>query len=184
MEILFERDGFFYSIRKILMQNNVQISLKIAINLVIDETSNKILMIQEAKDHSRGLWFLPAGKGKEGETIIETCVRETEEEGGLLTEPIYLLKTEHIVRKIVMNEGEEMKPLDIFKFIFVSRSLNKELKTFENKDSIQAKWFTIDEIKELPLRSIEVLNYIELFQNHKNNKSLLKIDEILEVYHD
>ena len=166
------------------MQNNVQISLKIAINLVFDETGNKLLMIQEAKDHSRELWFLPAGKGKPGETIIETCVRETEEESGLLTEPIYMLKIEHIVRKIVLNEGEEMKPLDIFRFIFVSRSLNENLKTFEDKDSIQAQWFTIDKIKELPLRSIEVLNYIDLYQNNKNNGSLLKIDEILEVYHD
>ena len=40
--------------------------LKIALNLVFNEDESKILLIQEAKEHSRGLWFIQEGKGKIG----------------------------------------------------------------------------------------------------------------------
>lgn len=166
------------------MSNKVQYCLKIALNLVLDSTNTKLLMIQEAKDHSRGLWFLPAGKGKVGETIIETCVRETEEESGILTKPIYVLKIEHILRKVIFEIGEEPKPLDVFRFIFVSEALNNNLKTVETKDSIQAQWFELDKVKNLQLRSIEVLKYIDLYKNYKKSQSLAKVDDFLEVYRD
>ena len=166
------------------MSNTVQYCLKIALNLVLDSTDSKLLMIQEAKDHSRGLWFLPAGKGKAGETIIDTCVRETEEESGILTKPVYILKTEHILRKVVYEVGEDPKPLDVFRFIFIREALNNKLKTVETKDSIQAQWFELDKVKDLQLRSIEVLKYIDLYQSYKKSQSLAKVDDLLEVYHD
>ena len=162
----------------------IQLCVKITINLVFRNNDSELLMIQEAKQHSRGMWFLPAGKGKEGELITDTCIRETTEESGVTTKPIYLLRTEHIIRNIHLDKDDERKPVDIFRFIFVSQALDNNLKTVETKDSIQAKWIPVEEVKNLPLRSIEVLNYIESYQQQKKRNSLAQLDDILDVYND
>lgn len=166
------------------MSTNVQLCLKIVINLVFKDDGNKILMIQEAKEHSRGLWFFPAGKGKEAELITDSCIRETLEESGIKTKPVNLLKIEHVVRRVFFDKDEEPKAIDIFRFIFVSDALDDNLKTNETKDSIQAKWIPIEEVKDLPLRSIEVLSYIDEYQNQKKRQHLANLSDILEAYND
>jgi ADP-ribose pyrophosphatase YjhB (NUDIX family) len=162
------------------MKEKLLLSLKIAINAVLNENETEILMIQEAKEHSRGLWFLPAGKGKEGELITETCIRETIEEGGVLTQPIYLLKIAEFIRRITIEEGE-MRDVDIFRYTFVSKVLDGNVKKHETKDSIQAKWIPLEEVKNLPLRSLEVLDVIELYKKKKLENTLTKVEEILEL---
>lgn len=162
----------------------IQLSVKISINLVFRNNDTELLMIQESKEHSRGMWFLPAGKGREGELINETCIRETIEESGVSTKPIYLLRTEHVIRHIYLDKEDEKKPVDIFRYVFVSEALDNNLKTVETEDSIQAKWFPVEEIKNLPLRSIEVLSYIESFEWQKKKNALAKVEDIFDAYND
>ena len=164
------------------MESTLSNCLKIALNLIFNEDESKIILVQEAKDHSRGLWFLPAGKGKLGELITETCIRETVEEAGVISKPKYLLKTEHIIRKVRLNEEDEVNYLDVFRFLFVSEAQNGNLKTIETKDSIKAEWVNVDDVKNLPLRSLEVLDHIELYKEQKSNNSLKKVTDLLEEY--
>ncbi len=162
--------------------SEVYAGLNVAINLIFDSSEEKLLMIQEANDQERGLWFLPAGKGKESETIIETCIRETQEESGVISEPLYLLKTEQIIGKMRFENEEKPITVNLFKFIFVSKMVEGMLKTTETMDTIQAKWIELSEIQNLNLRSPEVLAYLDLYRQHKMNNSLIKVDQILETY--
>ena len=164
------------------MESTLSNCLRIALNLIFNDDESKIILVQEAKDHSRGLWFLPAGKGKLGELITETCIGETVEEAGVISKPKYLLKTEHIIRKVRLNEEDEVNYLDVFRFLFVSEAQNGNLKTIETKDSIKAEWVNVDDVKNLPLRSLEVLDHIELYKEQKSNNSLKKVTDLLEEY--
>ena len=139
-------------------------------------------MIQEVIDQERGLWFLPAGKGEEGETIIETCIRETQEESGILSEPLFILKTEQMIGKMLFENEEDPITVNLFKFIFVSKMVKGTLKSTEALDTMQAKWVELSEIQNLDLRSQEVFVYLDLYRPQKMNNSLVKVQQILETY--
>lgn len=156
--------------------------LKIALNLVFNEDESKILLIQEAKEHSRGLWFIPAGKGKIGELISDTCIRETEEEAGVITKPKYLLKTEHIIRKYRFAEEDEINFLDVFRFVFVSEALSNDVKTVETKDSIKSEWVNVTEVDKLQLRSYEVVQFLDEYNKQKHENKLRNVTEVLEEF--
>lgn len=53
--------------------------------LVLNKERNKILSIQEAKSHFKGLWKIPGGAVDPGETIPQAAVREVWEETGVKT---------------------------------------------------------------------------------------------------
>ena len=165
-----------------LYPSKVYAGLNIAINLIFDPSEEKLLIVQEATDQTRGLWFLPAGKGEEGETIIETCIRETQEESGILSEPLFILKTEQIIGKMLFENEKDPITVNVFKFIFVSKMIKGTLKKTEGMDTIQAKWVELSEIQNLDLRSPEVLAYVDLYRKQKMNNSLVKVQQILETY--
>jgi ADP-ribose pyrophosphatase YjhB (NUDIX family) len=159
--------------------SNLQSCVKIVLNLVFNE-EEQVVLIQEAKDHSRGQWFLPAGKIKEGESILEGLKRETLEEAGIEIEPQKLMKVEHILNRGFTIDFPQY--FDVFRFIVISKPLSTELKSNETKDSIQAKWFTIDEILngKLELRSYEVVTILEFYLKHK--KEIEKSIDFNEFY--
>ena len=53
--------------------------------LVLNKMKDKILSIQEAKSHFKGLWKIPGGAVDPGETIPEAAIREVWEETGVKT---------------------------------------------------------------------------------------------------
>jgi 8-oxo-dGDP phosphatase len=160
---------------------NFHSCVKIVLNLVFNDKDD-ILLIQEAKNHSRGLWFLPAGKVKEGESIVQAGVRETIEESGIEPEIISLLKIQHVINKVYV----EVRPqfIDIFRFVFVSKPkfYFQYPKDNETKDSIQARWFQIDKIlnekEDLKLRSYEVVELLNLYLRNKGE--LMDIKKMYE----
>jgi len=104
------------------------------------------LLVHEAK-HGL-LWYLPAGRVEPAEDFVEAAKRETLEEAGIPIEVDGFLKIEHTpsdfgtrVRLIV-----SARPMD-----------DREPKTVADEESLEARWFTIDEIRKLPLRGSEVL---------------------------
>lgn len=153
--------------------------VKIVLNLVFNE-KNEILLIQEAKEHSRELWFLPAGKVKEGESIIDGLLRETKEEAGIEVEPLSLMRLEHLINKVYIEV--EPTSIDIFRFIIVSKpkDTNEELKSVESKDSIQAKWCKIEDVfnGKYKLRSYEVVDLLEYYLNNKEKIT----NNIFDIY--
>ena len=158
-----------------LYPSKVYAGLNVAINLIFDPSEEKLLMVQEATDQSRGLWFLPAGKGEEGETIIETCIGETQEESGILSKPLFILKTEQIIGKMLFEYEKDPITVNVFKFIFVSKIVEGKLKSTETMDAIQVKWVEFSEIQNLNLRSPEVLAYLDVYRKQKMNNSLVNV---------
>lgn len=120
--------------------------------LVVVEYQGKYLLVHETK-HGQN-WYLPAGRVEAGEDFIAAAKRETLEESGVLIELDGILRIEH---------SPLPNSVARFRVIFTAHPVGDiKLKTIPDKDSLEAKWFSLPELDSIALRGEEVktiLNY-------------------------
>ena len=99
--------------------------------------NDKVLLIGARDDDGELFWAFPKGHQDEGETDIETAIRETKEEVGLDVEIIDKepIKTGHLV-----HGGTAYKDI----LLFIARPLNNEFK-LQADEVEKADWVPIDE---------------------------------------
>ncbi|MCD6065807.1 MAG: hydrolase [Bacteroidetes bacterium] len=112
-------------------------------SFVLIEKEGKYLLIREATRKWRGKWFLPGGKAASHEIPELAAHREVREEAGcsvILKGIFYLNYRERIFRKRIS--------------VFYAAEINGEgkLKDFPDKHSLEAAWFTYEELRTLPSR--------------------------------
>lgn len=98
---------------------------------------NEVLLIGTRDDNGKLFWSFPKGHQEDGETDIETAIRETKEEVGLDVkivdqEPI---RTEHLIH------GETVHKEILF---FIAEPSNDEIK-IQEEEVEKALWVKIDE---------------------------------------
>ncbi len=111
-------------------------------SFVLIEKEGLYLLIREAAIKWKGKWFLPGGKVEEAETPEEAAHREVTEEAGcdISIDGIFYFR---------YSKGFMDNYLAIF---FSAKQVGESIKTYADKHSLEAKWFTLDEIKGLPVR--------------------------------
>jgi 8-oxo-dGDP phosphatase len=124
----------------------------IVCGLVVSD--GKVLMIQEAKRSCRGMWYLPAGRVEQNESLEDAVRREVKEEAGLDFDPQALIAMEFQSHRWI-------------RFTFTGRIVGGQLKTpqEEDKESIQAQWLPADVnqlTKEFPIRAGDCLKLIQI----------------------
>ncbi|CAN5575569.1 hypothetical protein BH11BAC1_BH11BAC1_07770 [soil metagenome] len=108
---------------------------------VILEESSRFLLIQEASRKRKGAWYFPGGKIEAGENIKAGTIREVKEESGMIVELASLFYIKYY-------EGED----DKMEFFFKGKITGGDLKHIADRESLNAGWFTPEEIKEMKLR--------------------------------
>jgi 8-oxo-dGTP pyrophosphatase MutT (NUDIX family) len=141
-----------------------------AVVLVLVENSGHYLLVQEAKPDRGDPWFIPAGSVEPGESIIEAAKRETLEEAGLVIEPRYLMRIEHVVPR---GQDRQHPHPELWRFVLVAEATGGKLKTAGDDDSLQAQWFRPEQFGGLKLRSDEVVDLVEM---HRQGAALLPIE--------
>ncbi|MDD5341459.1 MAG: NUDIX domain-containing protein [Patescibacteria group bacterium] len=130
---------------------------------MIIEKDGKFLLVQEAQKE-RGKWNQPAGWLDLGEDIIEGARREAKEETGLDVEIIGLLGIYPLLKfhNDILHHA--------IKFIFAAKSLSDKI-SFDKKELLDAKWFSLDEVRALGenLRDVDIIKEIKDFQESKFN---------------
>jgi ADP-ribose pyrophosphatase YjhB (NUDIX family) len=120
---------------------------------------DKFLLVQEAVV-DRGSWNHPAGWIDLYEKIVDGAKREAQEETGLEIKIIGFLGAYSLIKKS-KRTGNIHHPI---KFIFAAEPITEEFK-FDPKEIMDAKWFTIDDIKELKeqgvLRDHDIINEVQ-----------------------
>ena len=121
--------------------------------LAVVRRAERFLLVHECK-HGQ-LWYLPAGRVEPGENFVTAAERETMEEAGIAIQVDGIIRIEHTpspqnarVRLIVAAKPTGDTPP----------------KSEPDAESLEAAWFTISEMRKLPLRGQEVLDacaYIE-----------------------
>ena len=114
------------------------------IALVVVRLGRRILLVHERK-FGRS-WYLPAGRVDPGETFAAAAVRETLEEGGVRVTLEGVLRVEH-------SPTPEDARMRVF---FVARPDDDAApKTVADEHTLEARWFTLEELDALPLRGDE-----------------------------
>lgn len=105
-------------------------------------------LIVEERD---GTFYLPAGRVEPGEDLLTAAVRETAEEAGVPIALDGLLGFDH-----AWNEGRAK-----LRFAFAGRPARAVTpKRHRDHHSRGARWATVEQIGQLPLRHPEVLTWI------------------------
>ncbi|MFY8273448.1 NUDIX hydrolase [Pseudoalteromonas sp. SSDWG2] len=120
---------------------------------IVLKCNERYLLVEERDKYSQKIVFnQPAGHLEHGETIIQACIRELQEETGLSAQLLGLVG----IYSLHAANGKHY-----LRFCFYGE-LDTELHTTPHDDDIIAcHWLTLDEIKQKPLRSELVLQCIE-----------------------
>ena len=114
--------------------------------LAVVRKGDRFLLVHERK-HDQ-LWYLPAGRVEQAEELIAATERETLEEAGVPVQVDGLIRMEH---KPTLTCSR------VRLFLSCKPSDDTPPKSSPDKHSLKAGWFTIEEIKKLPLRGKDVL---------------------------
>lgn len=125
--------------------------------LVVVEHEGRYLLIHEAR-HGQ-TWYLPAGRVEPGESLIDGAVRETREEAGVLVRPTALLALDH------SWSGHGASAYTRLRFALQAVPVGSVApKRFADEHSLEARWFTREEIDALPLRGDDAKTFIDLVE--------------------
>ncbi|WP_051569377.1 NUDIX hydrolase [Alkaliphilus transvaalensis] len=133
---------------------------------------NKILMIQQGKNHIRGLWNFPSGKLEKNERIVDAVVREVEEETGYKVELSGLIGIYNF-----FSEANEQ----IIMVCYVGKVKGGNLE-HDNEEIIDAKWLSTSEISQLRDEELRNHSLIRKIINDLEDKSLIPIDIINDLF--
>lgn len=113
--------------------------------LIVVRDGDRFLLVQENKPNRP--WYIPAGRVEPGEGLLEAAEREALEESGVAVEIERLIRVDHT------PFPENVSRVRVY---LVARPVDDSPpKTDPDSHSLQAAWFTLDEIRELPLRGEE-----------------------------
>lgn len=117
--------------------------------LVVVRRDGRFLLVNEL--HHAG-WFLPAGRVEPTEPLAHAARREVLEESGVHVEVTGLLRVEH-------RPSEHGCRVRVF---VVAEPLGAAVpRSTPNAHTREARWVTLDELRELPLRTTEVVEVLE-----------------------
>jgi ADP-ribose pyrophosphatase YjhB (NUDIX family) len=122
--------------------------------------NGKVLLIKRGNEPNKGLWSIPGGLVKLGESPEEAAIREFKEETGLNAIIEKLLGIFNIVIKD--NEGKIKYHYIVVDYL--GKVIGGELKP--GSDVLDAKWFDISELKNIQTSST-VIKAIEKIEKNK-----------------
>jgi phosphatase NudJ len=118
--------------------------------LVVVRRGHRFLLTQEQKYGST--WSIPGGRVEPGETLADAAIREVYEETGVPVQLDGILRVEHTPSETTAR----------MRVIFTGYPRDDTPpKTQADDESLGAGYFTLDEIRTLPLRGAEVRALLE-----------------------
>jgi phosphatase NudJ len=118
--------------------------------VVVVRRDDRFLLVQEASHGN--VWYLPAGRVEAGERLEDAARREALEETGVPVVLEGILRVQHTAYRDTSR----------VRVVFVARPADdRPPKSAPDADSLQARWVTLDELAQLPLRGPDVRAFFE-----------------------
>jgi phosphatase NudJ len=125
--------------------------------LVVVPHEGRYLVVEERD----GTFYLPAGRVEPGESLMAAAVRETVEEAGTMIGLRGILGFDHEWSPVAPPRAK-------LRFVFVGfPALLAPPKTQPDEHSRGARWVRKDELRQMPLRHEEVLDWIDRFERSR-----------------
>lgn len=137
------------------------------VGCIVVNTDGKWLVVKKKYSGLKGVWSIPAGFVKEGEDVIEACMREVKEETGIDCEVLGLAGLRSGVIRDEISDNMAI-------FYCKPTSLN-QLIQIQEKELEDVRWLTVDEIVNTE-KSAVLLK--ELASHFKKESHLPVINEI------
>ena len=121
-------------------------------SLVVVRLGRRFLLVQERK-HGQ-TWYLPAGRVEQGESFAQAAIREVEEESGIKVALDGILQ----MQLTPPSGGVNYRQRIVFSAYPIDDTLPRD---YPNSETLGARWVTIEEAQQLPLRGLEVIEYFK-----------------------
>jgi 8-oxo-dGTP pyrophosphatase MutT (NUDIX family) len=121
-----------------------------AFAVVVVRHAGKYLLVHERN----GTWYLPAGRLEPLESFADAAVRETMEESGVAVTLEGIYRVEHT----------PLPQRTRLRVIFGARP-SGDITPRVSGDTLDARWFHLDELKGLPMRGDEVRPLLQWVEN-------------------
>ena len=126
--------------------------MKVSVFVIIQQ-ENQFLLIRESNPAWKNKWFLPGGKLQDDESFSDAGIREVKEEAG------YDISINGITLVRINKNDLTKKGCRIF---LSGRVIGGDIKTQYDEHSMEAKWFTTEEMQMLEFRE----NIADLILKH------------------
>lgn len=105
------------------------------------DARGRLLLVQRGRPPAQGLWSVPGGKVKWGETLVDACRREVQEETGI-----------QIAVGPLVTWFERIDAAHHYVILdFIGTPTQAAAEPRAGDDAAQARWVTQDELLALPL---------------------------------
>jgi 8-oxo-dGTP diphosphatase len=132
----------------------------VAVDAVIQQAGQGIVLVQRRYPPFQGYWALPGGMVEIGETVEEALIREVEEETGLVVEPTELIG--------VFSDPARDPRGHVISIAFLAQIKSGTLHA--NSDALNAKSF-LDFPKHLAFDHLKILEASGAFQSGEDRKT-------------
>lgn len=123
--------------------------------LVVVRRGHRFLLTQERKYGST--WSIPGGRVEHAETLHDAAIREVFEETGVPIQLDGVLRVEHTV-----PPDADADSYARVRILYMGTPLDDtKPKEMADDESLGAGWFTLDEIRRMPLRGAELRALLE-----------------------
>lgn len=131
----------------------------IGVGGILFNSHDQVLLIRRNQAPAKGLWSLPGGRQEPGESILQTCVREMQEETGMLVRVLNLTA--------VVDRQIEAYHYVIMDFLVEMLPQSPSIPVAQS-DVSEAKWIAMSELQQYELvigLEIILLRTFNMFKN-------------------
>ena len=130
--------------------------------------SRGLLLVRREKDPAKGLWSVPGGIIKIGETQKEALKREVLEETGIQIDILAMLT----VGDVILHDSDRNVEYHYIWILSLAKALTEDIHYKSPK--VEARWFQLDELPtdKMPLEVLDlILNLSERIKEIQNKVS-------------
>ena len=143
-------------------------TLVVSAGIVRDD---RLLMVQEGKEHCRGMWGLPGGRVEPDEPLCDAIVREIREETALEARPIGITRVIRYVSQLGYHT---------IRFNFVVEVIGGTMRV-DGDEILDALWMSFDEIDALADEQIRTPSIARQLIRDVREHRIYPLDSILDV---